>query len=117
MMGDDLGLARRDLRPQPLDRLRDARMQLLTGRFEQGGVGRVADERVLEAVRMMRRRPTSLDESRQAQLAERRGQLRLGASGDRPDHVLIELPTDTGGDLRYLARRSQTVETRHQRIL
>lgn len=30
MMGDDLGLARRDLRPQPLDRLRDMCMQLLT---------------------------------------------------------------------------------------
>jgi hypothetical protein len=30
MVGDDLGLARRDLRPQPLDRLRDIRMQLLT---------------------------------------------------------------------------------------
>src|SRR5882724_9006063 len=117
MMRDDFGLCHRDLWPQALDRLRDARMQLLTGRFEQGGVGRVADERVLEAVRMMRRRPTSLDESRQAQLAERRGQLRLGASGYRPDDVLIELPTDAGGDLRYLACRSQTVETRHERIL
>ena len=65
---------------------------------------------------MMRRRPTSLDESRQAQLAERRGQLWLGASGDRTDDVLLELPTDAGGDLRYLACRSQTVETRHERI-
>ena len=70
MMSDNLGLARRDLWPQALDRLRDMRMQLLTGRFEQGGVGRVADERVLEAVRVMRRRPTSLDKSRPAQLIE-----------------------------------------------
>ena len=67
------------------------RMQLQTGRLKQGGVGRIADERVLEAVRMMRRRPTTLDEPRAAQLIEHRRQLRLRVSRDRADDLAREV--------------------------
>lgn len=65
----------------------------------------------------MRRRPTSLDEPRAAQLIEHRRQLRLRVSRDRPDHLLVELPADAGSDLRHLACWSQAVEARHERLL
>ena len=92
-------------------------MELLASAAQQGAVGGILHQRVLEGVLGIRRRPAPEDQLGALQLLQRIIQLLLRHSGDGADQLVGELPPERRADLRHLARRRQAIEPRQQRGL
>ena len=100
-----------------LQHLGDAGVEVLAAGFEQGAVGGVLDQRVLEAVGRLGRRAAAEDQLGRDQLVERGSQLRLRPVGDRGEQRVGELAADRGADLRDLLDRREAVEAGEQRVV
>ena len=85
--------------------------------FEQGAVGGVLDQRVLEAVGRLGRGAAAEHELGGDQLVEGGLQLRLGPVGDRGEQRVGELAAERGADLRDLLDRREAVEAGEQRVV
>jgi hypothetical protein len=81
---------------------------------EQGLVGGVLDQRVLEGVARVGRRAGAEQQLRLFELRQCRAQRRLVAAGDRAQQRVGELAADRRADLRDLLDRRQPVEARRQ---
>ena len=89
-------------------------MQDLPPAPEQGFVGGVLDQRVLEGVARIGRRARAEQQLRLFELRQCRAQRRLVAAGDRAQQRVGEFAADRGADLRDLLDRRQPIETRRQ---
>jgi hypothetical protein len=76
VLREEFGLGFDDLRELGLQDLGDARMEVLAAGLEQGAVGGVLDQRVLEAVDDIGRGAAAVDQLGRDQLVERGLQLR-----------------------------------------
>src|SRR5436309_6379 len=91
-------------------------MQFSTSGAQQGTVGGVLNEGVLEKIRGLRRQSPTKQEARLGQLRETGLQLRLRALRHMLDQVVAELAPQQRADLRdFLCGRTETIEPRHQR--
>ena len=91
-------------------------MQVLAAGFEQGAVGGVLDQRVLEAVGDIGRRAAAVDQLGRDQLIEGGLQLRLGPLGDRGEQPMRKLAPERGANLCDLLDRGEAVEAGEQRV-
>jgi hypothetical protein len=80
-------------------------MQLLAPALEQGLVGCVTHQRVLEAVGRLRRRALAEDQLGLDQPVQRAPQLVVAERRHRREQLVAELATDRGAGLRHLLRR------------
>jgi hypothetical protein len=83
MMGDEFRLGRRDRRELSAQGIGDLPVQDLPPAPEQGFVGRVLDQRVLEGVARIGRHARAEQQLRLFELRQCRAQRRLVAAGDR----------------------------------
>ena len=90
-------------------------MQGLARAAQQGAVGSVLDQRVLEQVLGRRRRATLEDEAGFDEAAEGVLQFRLGEPHGRCEQLMRKVAPDCGADLRHsLRRRAEPVEAPQQ---
>jgi hypothetical protein len=82
--------------------------------LEQGFVGGVLHQRVLESVARIGRRARAEQQLRHFELRQCRAQRRLVAAGNRAQQRIGEFTADRGTDLRDLLHRRQPIETRRQ---
>jgi len=113
-MGDEFRLGRRDRRELSAQGIGDLPMQDLPAAFEQGFVGGVLDQRVLEGVARIGRCAGAEQQLRLFELCQCRAQRRLVAAGDRAQQRVGEFAADRGADLRDLLDRRQPIQTRRQ---
>ena len=99
------------------ERRDDCRMQALALASKQARRGCVLDERVLENVARPRRETALEHQPGFDQLRERALQRGIRQRADRREQLVRKLPADHRADLRHLARRRQTIQPGHQRIL
>ena len=116
VLREHLGVIAQDVGELALERLCDARVDLLLRALEHRRVRRVADERVLEEVRRRLGPPLAVDELRGHQAIEVLLELVGFERGDRADQVEPELPADRRADLRGLLRAAQSIEAGRQRV-
>ena len=117
MMRQRFRLGRRRIGEAVAQNLGDAAVQNLAPALEQIFVGRVLDERVLEAVVALGRQALDQHDVGVGELFQRRLQRRIVHPGDRAQQAVGEAAADHRADLRYLARRAEAVEPRRQRLL
>jgi hypothetical protein len=86
-------------------------VQLLAAGFEQGAVGGVLDQRVLEAVGRLGWDPAAVDEFGSDQLIESGEEFRLLAVSDRGEQRVGELAAQCSADLRDLCRDTGVSQT------
>ena len=124
-MGQQLGLILDDLAELALEDFGDARMKLALRFAQQEIIGRVLDERMLEAIIRLRRCALDVEKVGLHEMVE--GGLNGGLAeaavapvSDR-DHgakkCVGKLTPEHCADLRDLARGAQPVETRGERLL
>ena len=113
MMGDEFGL--RVGRGEK--RLGRAAVQRLPAVFQQAFVGRVLDQRVLEAIDRRRRRTLDIEQVGLGEFFERGAQRRLGQAGDGLQQRVGKLAPQHGADLRDFARLAEPVEAGGERLL
>ena len=113
-MGDEFRLGRRDRRELIAQGIGDLPVQDLPPALEQGFVGRVLNQRVLEGVARIGRRAGAEQQLDFFELRQCGAQCRLVAAGDRAQQRVGEFPADRGADLRDLLDRRQPVEARRQ---
>ena len=92
-------------------------MQRLAAALEQALVGRVLDQRVLEAIVGLRRRALDKQEVGVGKPIQRRLQRWLVAFCDVAQQRIGEIASEHRADLRHLARRPEPVEARGKRLL
>ena len=92
-------------------------MQRLPAALEQAVVGRVLDQRVLEAIVGLRRRALDEQEVGVGKPIQRRLQRRLVEFGDVAQQRIGKLASKHRADLRDLARRPEPIEARSKRLL
>ena len=112
-----LRLARGDLRPQPLDRLRRAAVQAAPALAQQRAIGGVLQQGVLEAVAGIGRRRRSGAAARSPRAAPARPPAAPAAGRRRRRQVMREFPPQHRAGQRHLPHRGGAVEPRHQRGL
>jgi len=113
-MGDEFRLGRRDQRELSAQDIGDLPVQDLPPAPEQGFVGRVLDQRVLEGVARIGRRARAEEQLRLFELHQGRAQRRLLAAGNRAQQRVGEFAADRGTDLCHLLDRRQPIKTRRQ---
>jgi len=114
MVCDEFRLGRGDRRELSAQDIGDLPVEDLPPAPEQGFVGGVLDQRVLEGVARIGRRARAEQQLRLFELRQCRAQRRLAAAGDRAQQRVGEFAADRGADLRDLLDRRQPVETRRQ---
>jgi hypothetical protein len=117
MVCEQLGLGFDNTRKPLLEHLREASVQLLASGLEQGLIGGVLDQGVLETVGRVGRAAAAKHELGADQLVEPAFQLLLRPVGDCGDELMGEFAADHRADLGKLLDRGQPVEPRHQRIV
>ncbi len=115
--GQHLGVAVHHLRTQPLNGLGGPSVEGAPALAQEGAVGSVLDERVLEHVGRMRRRAAAVHQVRGGKRVQRFAQRRLGQVGDGGEQVVRELPAQHRPGLRRFPRRGEPVQAGHQRGL
>ena len=115
-MGEQFGLALDEIGEMLFQRRRDARVQFLPSPAQQGRVGSVLHQRVLEQVGGMRSDAAAKQQSRIAELIQRGLQLLLRTLRHRLDQFIGKLAAEHRADLRnLLGGRPEPVEASHQR--
>ena len=110
------GLRQHDLRKAVFEGRGNAGVQPLAPAAQQGAVGRILHQRVLEDVAGFRRRAADEQQAGVGQPIERLAKLRLRQIGDGRQQSVAELAADRRAGLRdVLGGRSQPVQPRHQR--
>jgi hypothetical protein len=89
-------------------------VQDLPPALEQGFVGGVLNQRMLEGVAQIGRHARAEQQFRLFELRHCRAQRRLVAAGDRAQRRVGEFAADRGADLRDLLDRREPVETCRQ---
>ena len=92
-------------------------MQRLPAALEQAVVGRVLDQRVLEAIVGLRWRALDEQEVGVGEPIQRRLKRRLIDFGDVAQQRVDEIASENRADLRDLARRPEPVEARGEGLL
>ena len=92
-------------------------MVLLAGALQQRLVGRVLDQRMLEAVRRLRRQPLLVQELRLHQLVQSPVQGVLVPRGDGLQQFIGKLAPQRRPELRQALHRRQAIQPRHQRVV
>jgi hypothetical protein len=110
-MGHEFRFGRSDRRELSAQDIGDLPVQHLPPAPEQGFVGCVLDQRVLEGVARIGRRARAEQQLRLFELRQCRAQRRLVATGDRAQQRVGEFAADRGADLRDLLDRRQPIET------
>ncbi len=100
-----------------LQGLGDAAVQQLARTPQQGAVGDILDQGVLEHIGRVRPRAPAENQVRLDQLAQGVVEVGVRALGDRRQHGPRELPADGRADLRDLLDRRQAVEPGQERGL
>ena len=116
MMGDDFRLGRSALGVVAKD-FGGAAVQRLAPALEQAVVGRVLDQRVLEAIARLMARAFGDEEVRAGEPVERGLKGGVIDLADRAQQRIGEVSPQDGADLRDFARVAQPVETRRERLL
>jgi len=114
MMGDEFRLGRRDRGEISAQDIGDLPVQDLPPALEQGFVGGVLDQRVLEGVARIGRCARAEQQLRLFELRQCRTQRWLVAAGDRAQQRVGKFATDRSTNLRNLLGRRQPIETRRQ---
>jgi hypothetical protein len=114
MMGDQFRLGRRDRRELAAQGIGDLPVQDLPPAPEQGFIGGVLDQCMLEGVMRVGRCARAEQQFRLFELHQCRAQRRLVAAGDGAQQRVGEFAADRGADLCYLLDRRQPIETRRQ---
>src|SRR6266436_8846939 len=109
----DFRLARHDVGKRLLEGPRDLAVQLLPAALEEGFVGRIPYQRVLEAVNRFRRLAAAKNEPGLLKLSKRMVQRTLVASHQLAHEAIRELAPDGGADLTDLLHRREAIEARH----
>ena len=113
-MSDEFRFGRRDRRELAAQGIGNLPVQDLPPAPEQGFVGGVLDQRMLESVARIGRHARAEQQLRLFELRQGRTQRQLVAAGDRAQQRVGEFAADRGADLRDLLGRHQPVETRRQ---
>jgi len=114
MVGDEFRLGRGSRGELAAQGIGDLPVQHLPPALEQGFVGGVLDQCMLEGIARIGRRPRSEQQLRLFELRQCIAQRRLIATGDGAQQRVGEFAADRGADLRDLLDRRQPVETRRQ---
>jgi hypothetical protein len=114
---EQLGLALRRLRGALLQHPHGAGVQLAAALAQQGGVGGVLHQRVLERVDRLGRLAAAPHEVGCAERVECGAQRWLRRTRYPGDEIVGELAAENRARLRHLARRGEPVEAGHQRGL
>ena len=113
-MGDEFRLDRGDRRELAAQGVGDLPVQDLPPAPEQGFVGGVLDQRMLEGVARIGRSAGAEQQLRLFELRQCCAQRRLVAAGDGAQQRVGKFAANCGADLRDLLDRRQPVETRRQ---
>jgi hypothetical protein len=116
MMRDDFCLGRYAL-GLIAQEFRGTAMQRLPAALEQAVVGRVLDQRVLEAVVRLRACALGDKEVRAGEPVERRLEGDVVKPADSVQQRMGEISPQDGADLRDFTRRPKPVESRRERLL
>ncbi len=117
VIGEQLGHLVRPARIERLERAADGAMGDPAAALEEGGVGHLVDEGVLEAIAGLRRAGRLVEELEPHQLAEGVVE-RVGLLPHRAQQAERDLPTDHGGDLEQPAGRvGEPVDSRAEHVL
>ena len=92
-------------------------MQRLAAALEQAVVGRILDQRVLEAIARLMACALGDEEVRAGEPVERRLERGVVDTADRAEQRIGEISPEHGADLRDFARFAQPVEPRRKRLL
>ena len=115
VMSEQLRLSLDEIGEMLFECRRDARVQLLPSPAQQGRVGGVLHQRVLEQVRGVRSRTPTKQEPGIAELIQCGSQLLLRTLRDWRDQFIGELAADHRANLRnFLGNRAEPIEARHQ---
>jgi hypothetical protein len=95
----------------------DPRMKVLAAGLEEGAVGGVLDQGVLEAVGRVGRRAAAEDQLRSDELVECSVKIGFGEGRDCRDEFVAELTADHSGSLGHLPDRGEAVKAGHEGIL
>jgi hypothetical protein len=114
VIGQELRLVRRQLRKAPFKRTRDALVPFAPATQQQALIGRVPQQRVLEAEASLQAAPLGKDDARRDELVQRGVEHGAVPRSDGRKQREGELPADDGSDLRHLARLVEAVEPCHQ---
>ena len=116
MTGQEFGLALNDSGELRFERSGDTRMKLHSPAFEEGRVGDVLDQRVLEGVGRVGRLAAPENQVGADKPNERFAERRLLQRRHRGQEIVIELAADAGADLRQLLGRCQPIQPGHERV-
>src|ERR1700722_14087412 len=116
MMGDDFRLRRRGLGLSDQD-FRRAAVQRLARALEQALVGRVLDQRVLEAIASLQADALGDEEIRVGEPVERGLESGVIDPAHVPQERISEITAQYSADLRDFARFAERVEPRRERLL
>jgi hypothetical protein len=117
VMGHQFGLGRRDVRELTDQNLGDSQMVLLTLPFKQRLVGGFLDQRVLEQVTRVRRKPPLVEQIGVHQPSEALLESALIEPRHRPDQLIAERPPQGRAQLGNLLDVLQAVEPGGERSL
>src|SRR6516164_374894 len=92
-------------------------MERLPSALEQAVVGRVLDQRVLEAIVGLRRRALDKQKVGFGEPLQRRLQRQLVKFGDATQQLVREVASKNRPDLRYFSRGAEPIESRSERLL
>ena len=91
-------------------------MKLLAPALEQGTIGGVLNERMLEAVARVRRHPLCKDQLRLCQPTQGILQFVVVQRRHSGEEFVIELAANDGTHLQYFLDASESVEPGHERV-
>jgi hypothetical protein len=91
-------------------------MELLSATLQQGTVGHLLNQRMLEAVARLWQPAALKDQLGCNQLIERRSQVGIRQRRKSLEQPIGELATDYRADLSDLPHGAETIETRHKRL-
>ena len=116
MTGEEFGLALEKGGELRFERGGDTRMNFHSPALEQGRVGDILDQRVLEGVGRVGRLAAPEDQIGADEPDERFAERRLLQRRHRGQEIVIELAADAGADLRQLLGRCQPVQPGQERV-
>ena len=116
-MGQQLGLGGAEVGKLRLQHLGNALMVLLAGAAQQGLIGRILDQGVLEAIHGLRWQPLLVEEFRLHQLLQPALQGRLVPRRDGLEEGIGKVASERRSELCQAFHRCQTVQPCHQRVV
>ena len=112
VVGEQLGLGRGESGDSSSSACGDPAVESRRAAAQQGAVGRVLHERVLEAVARLGRLAAADEEARLLELSQRRPQRRPRPARHGREQLVVERPADGGADLRHLLGRRASRSSR-----